>query len=482
MNPIIPTAWCALNGAATITTRDLTPKSLTYLGVIGFVAVWWYAATLEWRAERVAERILSHEASPYSFKRIPLSAAPQWAAVQRLLASNNPDYAYIDELLAEVVGRRPLYAPYWHARAEAAHGTGNVEEAERYLAKATQLWPTRPILLWKAAMLYVRMGNREAALQALQSYLFAAPGRYRRALAIAARLEPEPAVRLQAVLPDDTAKRQIRDDLAWRILRQARKRDDAVLGHAAWRELSAAARHEVDKAGYYTEWMVALDNREEAVRAWRQIRPQTRLSILENGGFEQELARGLGWRSWDRDGVRLTRDDQMPYAGQYSLKVAFSGTNNTNFYHLRQYLPVEPATAYTLTYAWRGEEITTRSGPYISVRGRQAGRLARGDARWGTWDWERRQLSFTAPEQEHFVEVRLRRNRTDALDNKIAGTLWLDAFSLTPQKSSLSLRERPTLNSFSLRERVRVRGKDSLSPWQRVMAASSWVRSKEEKG
>jgi len=362
---------------------------------------------------------------------MPLAAEPQRRAAQVLIAQNDPDAEYIDSLLADAVDKRPLWAPYWLDRAGAAHLAGNSDAAMQYAGRATKLWPTRPALLWKAAMLYTRMGEAGPALDTLRRFLFASPNAYRQVLAVASRLQPDPGLMLAAVVPDHFEHDLTRDDVVWNILRTARRSDNPALGRAAWRELSAAAQQEPDKAASYTEWMVALDDQDEALTAWRVFRDMDHLPALENGGFEHALAGGLGWRQYDRDQVTLSRDQENFSSAAPSLKVAFSGQDNVHYNHLRQYLPVEPGRRYTLDYAWRGDNITTRSGPYLSVRSKEKGRLAHTQDRWGTWPWENGRLEFTAPENSTFVELRLRRNKTDALDNKIAGTLWLDDFTLT---------------------------------------------------
>ena len=406
-------------------------RTLIFLAILPAVCAWWYCATLEWRGERAVDSIATGQVSPTAFQPVPLAAEPARTAAQRLLAQRSPDHVLVDALLKHSITLRPLYAPYWLDRAEAAFQAGDPKDAEQYLHTATRLWSHRPVLLWKAAMLRTRVGDTQGALASLRQFLQADPNDYRRALAVAARLQPQPAQLLETVLPQHTSGRLSRDDIVWGILRLARTQHDPALGEAAWQQLSPAARRIDDTAAYYAEWMASLDKQPEALAAWRHYRQVPDPDPLENGDFEQTLQGGLGWRAWKHQDVEIQRDPHVAYNGRYSLQVRFSGDKNIGLAGIRQYLPVESATRYTLSFTWRGRDITTRSGPYVSVRSPKAGRIARTEGRWGSWDWEHQRLSFTAPDSEHFVEVLLRRDRTDALDNKIKGELWLDDFRLT---------------------------------------------------
>lgn len=407
------------------------PQRLLILSAIGILVVaWWYAATLEWRGERLARDIAAHRVSPAAFDQVPLSPAPARNAAHRLLVAGSPDHARIDDLLAYSLDLRPIYAPYWLDRAEAAYQASDIPAAGDHLATATRLWPTRPALLWKAAMLHARIGDTEAALATMSDFLRAEPRGYRQVVAVASRLETDPARMLQAILPDNTPAPVSRDEMVWYIVRDARAAGNAGLAGAAWRELSAATQGNPDAAREYTEWMVDLDDPGEALAAWQHYRGLDPLPNLENGGFEDALRGGLGWRVIGRGSALIERDGETAYDGRASLKITFPGNDNINFHHVRQHLIVEPGKRYTLSFHWRGEAVSTRSGPYLEVRAPSAGRLAVSEGQWGTWGWQPRTLTFTAPEATRIVEVRVRRNKTSALDNEIAGAVWFDNLEL----------------------------------------------------
>lgn len=404
-------------------------RVLMFIGVLLFTVAWWYASLLEWRGEHVAKRVLAGDVSPQSAVEVPLSVESFRATAQGLLSSFDSDHDYIDELLGKSIKLRPLYAPYWFDRAKLAVRVGDFQTAEKYAKTAAQLWPTRSVLLWKIAMLYMEMGNINAALQTFKQHLRVHPSSLKKVLVVARRIEPEPGKLLSAILP---ANFPGREDVLWQVLRLAREQGDFPLGYESWNQLSAKTRGNQTVANYYVEWMMLAGNMDKAMDAWRDYKANQTLEPLENGGFESDSWGGLDWRIFDVKGARINRDEQIIYSDRYSLKVIFSGKENVHFKHLRQYLLVQPGKEYVLTFIWQGQNISTRSGPYISVNSLDGRSIKRSEQRIGSWDWQIERLGFTAPSDSKFVELYLRRSRTNALDNKLAGTLWLDDFSLQP--------------------------------------------------
>lgn len=73
----------------------------------------------------------------------------------------------------------------------------------------------------------------------------------------------------------------------------------------------------------------------------------------------------------------------------------------------------------------------TRPGISLGAVGAPyARRLAASEGQWGTWDRQPRSITFTVPEATRMVDVWMRRNETNALDHKIAGTVWLNNVKL----------------------------------------------------
>jgi len=56
--------------------------------------------------------------------------------------------------------------------------------------------------------------------------------------------------------------------------------------------------------------------------------------------------------------------------------------------------------------------------------------IARSDPRRASWPWAPFSIEFDAPEGVNLLTLRLRRNKTDALDNLLSGSIWLDGIEI----------------------------------------------------
>ena len=161
---------------------------------------------------------------------------------------------------------------------------------------------------------------------------------------------------------------------------------------------------------------------------------ETGVGRLTNPGFEADITSGpFDWRfsHGGNPGWKIKRVEGTASEGKYSLSITFDGKKNGSFSHLRQIVPVEPGVSYRLTAWWKGDGLSTDQGVFPEVYGYDAkGLHVKGPMLLGTRDWEKVSVEFTAPEGCNAVVLRLRRNPSRKLDNKIKGTVWLDEFKL----------------------------------------------------
>jgi tetratricopeptide (TPR) repeat protein len=409
-------------------------RTIASLIVLAIFFAWVYAALLPWRAERLARAVATGGAPADAALGLPWAGEPALVAARRLMLQPGGGGESAGRLLERAVLVRPLYAPGWMDLAELNLELGHHEKAQRYAELAREIWPTRGRLLWKLAMLQVRMGNADQVLGLMRDYLAAVPRDVYRTLVLARRLQPDPEALIAALMPRAGGDER-RDALLRRMLDSARWLGDAALAQAVWRRLPVAMIRDPAIAYPYVDAMVRWRRPQAAIDAWRSVRGEVRLGVLENGGFERPLLNGgFGWRNGKVKGASWARDSEERFSGHYSLRVEFDGTENVNYRHLVQTVPVEPGRTYRLTGFWRGENITTRPGVFVEVYsvGGQKNSGARTQTRRQTWDWSGFSLELAVPPDAHFLAIRLRRNRTDALDNLIAGRVWLDALELTP--------------------------------------------------
>ncbi|MCJ7684525.1 MAG: carbohydrate binding domain-containing protein [Desulfobacteraceae bacterium] len=158
------------------------------------------------------------------------------------------------------------------------------------------------------------------------------------------------------------------------------------------------------------------------------------LGRLTNPGFEADITtEPFDWHFSDGGdrGWKIKRVAGTASEGSYSLSITFDGKKNGSFAHLSQIVPVEPGVSYRLRAWWKGDGLSTDQGPFLEVYGHDAkGLHVKGPMLIGTRDWEKVSVEFTAPEGCHAVVLRMRRNPSRKLDNKIKGTVWLDGFGM----------------------------------------------------
>ena len=138
---------------------------------------------------------------------------------------------------------------------------------------------------------------------------------------------------------------------------------------------------------------------------------------------------------------RVQRTSEPARSGSNALEIRFSGAANNNFSHVYQFVPVSPGAAYRLSYWWKSRRITSDSGVFVEVLGKDCrGLHEKGPMILGTEDWRRVVLEFRVPEDCDTVTLRLRRPQSNRFDNRIDGVLWLDDFLLQPL-DNLSVRK-----------------------------------------
>ncbi len=410
----------------------------------------WSAAVLHggW-VKRLETRVwvapLPSQVSPEPPQPPPLpwsggEAARAW--VRQLMVTDPDPHPKALVLLRASLGERPLDAPTWLDWAELRQSVRDQEGAARAIALARALWPGRPTLLRRAAWLQVGLGPPERALEALLHYWSVAPSDSARTLSLARRLSPSAGDLV-------TAAQQIwrqgpSEPLVYQreLLHQARRAQDIELAQSLWDRLDPASRVLEAILFPYLQLLADLGRHAEAEQVLSQAWGAP--PGVVNGGFEEPLTplgpdfqpgwATPGWRhASGGEGFRIATDTERAYAGQRSLRIDFAGTHNVNLGQPSQVMRVAPGGRYRLTGQWAADELSTRSGVFIELYTVDAQPAARvqTEARRGSWDWQPIDLQLDVPDTGLLLGLRVRRVATNALDQRLGGTLWLDDFALT---------------------------------------------------
>lgn len=400
-----------------------------------------YVGSFQLREVVLIEEINSGKISTDTRFTFPYTEKPSRLLARRWLSGGDGTAESALHHIQNSINNRPLYAPSWLDKAEIHIRMGDFEEAARSIEKASSLWPNRRILLWRAAMLWMQLGQQKELIRTLRRYVESLPEHFSRAIVIAGRFETDPEKLLDELIPNNSQQNLPSNYFSEQALLYGIKIGNAALAEAAWKKIDQPSSVDKNIFSKYVGFLIyEKDDPARAASVFQDYAPDYQSGQVFNGGFENQISDfGLGWKFRSIEGSRWRMDDEVFYDGNQSLKITFDGSKNLNFRHFEQVFVVQPASRYRLTGAWKGKQVTTRSTPYLMLRSLnsenpvsetlQSPRL--------TWDWTPFSMEISVPKDGFFLRFQLRRNESDALDNKISGSMWLDNLHIELVEGSL---------------------------------------------
>lgn len=150
-------------------------------------------------------------------------------------------------------------------------------------------------------------------------------------------------------------------------------------------------------------------------------------SLLHDGSFQEEpMNTAFGWRVDKLKGSTWRIESSKVKEKFQAMRLHFSGTENIAFLHLSQIVPLASTRKYSLTGWLKTEKLTTDQRPYLEVVGYQCEiPPAKTDIIAKSQPWTPFTLTFNVAEDCEAIQVRVRRDPSNHLDNLLAGDLWL---------------------------------------------------------
>ncbi|MCF8052727.1 MAG: carbohydrate binding domain-containing protein [Desulfobacterales bacterium] len=321
---------------------------------------------------------------------------------------------------ARAVSVNPLYIDAWLKLAEEKQAAGDAAAAKKILAFVEEVAGAPVKWQWQMLLMARDLGAEEMFVRELNAAV-QVPRLSGQALALADMHFDGLTDRVLCALSPEN----LPDYLRWLMGRG--RADD---GLAVWAKMADALDIEEKLYEDFVSFLVG----QKRIRAAVQVRAgYTGLAdAMTNPGFEAPISQHIfGWRARSGDGWDVRRERFSAREGNYALRVDFAGTENLNFYHVSQCVPVVPGKTYALSFWWKSRRLTTDQRPVVEVYGldgqtdRWRTDMAAADA-----DWVRQELAFTPSAGCHAVAVRLRRQPSHRFDNKINGSLWVDGFEI----------------------------------------------------
>jgi hypothetical protein len=167
--------------------------------------------------------------------------------------------------------------------------------------------------------------------------------------------------------------------------------------------------------------------------AWSETYPDYRPSQVPNADFRHEpgSARGLNWDTRMPAGSRAGRDTERFVTAPASLRLDFDGKETLRLGRPSVRVPVAAnVDGWVLSGHWRGDRLTTRALPYLSVRTGNGGQV-RANVPAPSFGWTPFRVEIEGSAEATVLHVQLQRDpSTHHFDRFLAGTLWLDALRL----------------------------------------------------
>jgi len=337
------------------------------------------------------------------------------------------DFTAAETMLQRALILNPLYVPAWLNLVTLYNDQGEKERAGKIFEYTRSLLTNINRWRWDAALVAYQIGKTEVLPDELRYIIGHIPGKQRRdSLQLAFSLWPNAGELLDKAGLENInylfnhAVRTKQPDHAlyfWEVIGQQ---------NIAWQEKELLA---------CIDMLLGNGRVREAAVLWRDhFNPG---SLIYNGTFASPfLQRAFGWRKGKATGFAVRIDPASGDSTENALHLLFKGWENLNFHHVYQIVPVEGGMHYVLDAEFRSSKLTTDQRPYLEVYSYKCSSMREYSAMVAAeQDWQRSSVFFGVSVDCSAVLVRVRRDESRNLDNKISGQLWMRNITITPVNS-----------------------------------------------
>jgi tetratricopeptide (TPR) repeat protein len=402
--------------------------SLGALAAAWIVARWCIGHTMAERAPdsetaRIAARLVPFDPQPYYSLAVRSSRE---ALTTEEIAATLKDYE-------EAVALSPHDYRLWVELGRAREQAGDPSGGERALKRAVELAPHYAQPRWMLGNLLLRQGRTDEAFEQLKVAGEADPTLRPQIFNLAWHVYDGD---IPTVIAKVGSSAGARAQLVQYLL-GLRRLDDAL---QLWNSLSADEKRDQREAG---EALIRSSFEAKRFRLvldiHRALEPESPAAVgrLLNGDFEEDVATYgadlFGWQVAQTSQPQIRLDARVAYSGERSLRLIFNAPKTIEFRGVSQFIVVEPATRYRLTYFFRTEALKSASTLITQVV--DAGNPDRVLAESapvpdGTNEWQPVTLDFTTAPQTEAVTVRIVREPCFSAVCPIFGKIWYDKFIL----------------------------------------------------
>lgn len=334
-------------------------------------------------------------------------------------------------MLKSAVGRSPGAAYRWADLGDAYVIAGDVPSSRKCYDQALALSPGIPAMQWRISMAYVRAGDLSASLSQIARILSEVAQFDSLAFGFLDQLRlPTKDLLGKAIPPNRRAAQAYFEHLL--------QKGDPAGSQAVYAWLTSQHLLDENIARRYANLLLKQRDFAHASQAWRPYAQQAGLdrpktNLIYNPGFDLPASyTDLDWNTDPVPEVEVARDSSIHHGGDWSMRIRFTGSGNVRFQSVHQTVLVPPG-AYRLSAWVRSEGLTTDEGVRLRIADAELpARLLKTSAPvLGTQPWKQVQVALEVPVQTRALDIRVVRDASKKFDSRIAGTVWIDDFTLT---------------------------------------------------
>jgi hypothetical protein len=328
----------------------------------------------------------------------------------------------------------PFSARYWFDLASAYQVLGDISNQSSALAEAIHADPTTPDVAWEAANFYLVQGDDEKALREFRVVLQNEPTLADPAIQFCWRIKPDVDELLREVIPP-------RSEAQIAFLNLLMRKEQTAGTAKVWDAIMANSQpFELRNVFGYFQYLLDHKDVNQARLVWQQAAPRFGLAaylpsgrnLVVNGDFNLDVLNGgFDWQYEKQPSVTLTLDPSDFHSGHRSLMIAFDGPGVTDA-GIRQFIAVQPNTAYEFSAYYKNGEIEGAGGPHFTIQDAYTRDvLYDSDDLKEAGFWKSATGELTTGADTKLVVLHVRRVPEGS---PIRGKLWVDDFRLAAKR------------------------------------------------
>ncbi|MBA3005541.1 MAG: tetratricopeptide repeat protein [Proteobacteria bacterium] len=366
------------------------------------------------------------------------------------------DMVQAEGLFQRALIYNPLFIPAWLGLAELYNDQGQKPESQAVMEYVDQLSTDISRWRWDKALLAYQLGRLDILSRDLAYVIEKMPDKRQNALKMAFSLWEDPQELLTRMGTQNVLH-------LFNYASQTKQTDTALL-FWPYIENMGVGSHKNDILAFLNT-LIVNGEIDQATPIWKKYFNDD--TLLYDGSFQEEpMNTAFGWRVDKPKGSIWRIESGHEKETFQAMRLHFSGTENIAFNHLSQIVPLKPAKKYSLTGLLKTKNLTTDKRPYLEVVGYKCKiPPAKTEIMAENQPWTPFTLFFNVTEDCEAVQVQVRRDPSNHLDNLLAGDLWLRDLNIEDTGESFSILDTNLkLHDLQIRESAATHSSSGTKP------------------